>query len=64
MNITKGKQKTAVRAVIYGVEGIGKSTFAAGLPSPLFLDLEKGTGHLDVARADVETWQELETALT
>jgi hypothetical protein len=64
MNITKGKQKTAVRAVIYGVEGIGKSTFAAGLPSPLFLDLEKGTGHLDVARADVETWAELETALT
>ena len=64
MNISKGKQKQAVRAVIYGVEGIGKSTFAAGLPSPLFLDLEKGTSHLDVARADVETWADLELALT
>ena len=64
MNISKGKQQQAVRAVIYGVEGIGKSTFAAGLPSPLFLDLEKGTSHLDVARADVETWADLELALT
>lgn len=63
MNITKGKQRQAVRAVIYGVEGIGKSTFAAGLPNPLFLDLEKGTAHLDVSRAEIETWQELEAAL-
>jgi hypothetical protein len=64
MNITKGKQKTAVRAVIYGVEGIGKSTFAAGLPGPLFLDLEKGTSHLDISRVEIDTWGDLEAALS
>jgi hypothetical protein len=63
MNIVKGKQKQAVRAVIYGVEGIGKSTFAAGLPSPLFLDLEKGTSHLDISRVEIDTWSDLEAAL-
>ncbi len=55
MKITKGKQKTAVRAVIYGVEGIGKTSLAALLPSPLFLDMEEGTHQLDVARASVES---------
>ena len=63
MNITKGKQKQAVRAVIYGVEGIGKSTFAAGLPGPLFLDLEKGTSHLEISRVEIDTWGDLEAAL-
>jgi hypothetical protein len=63
MNITKGKQRQAVRAVIYGVEGIGKSTFAAGLPGPLFLDLEKGTSHLDISRVEIDTWGDLEAAL-
>jgi len=55
MKITKGKQKTAVRAVIYGVEGIGKTSLAALLPAPLFLDMEEGTHQLDVARASVDS---------
>ena len=48
MKITKGKQKTAVRAVIYGVEGIGKTSLAAGAPSPIFLGAEEGFGALAV----------------
>ena len=36
--------------VLYGPEGIGKSTFAAQLPQPLFIDTEGGTRHLDVQR--------------
>ena len=50
MNITKGIQPRPVRAVIYGPEGIGKCTLAAGFPAPLFVDLEGGTARLDVAR--------------
>lgn len=60
MNIVKGIQSRPVKAVLYGVEGIGKSTFAAQFPKPLFIDLEGGTHRLDVDRIDgIRTWQEL-----
>src|SRR5690606_1963689 len=35
---------------IYGPDGVGKSTFGADAPSPIFLGTEKGTANLDVAR--------------
>lgn len=38
--------------MIYGVEGIGKSTLASKFPDPLFIDTEGSTAHLDVARLD------------
>ena len=43
MNITRGKITKAVKCVIYGPEGIGKSTFAAQFPNPLFIDTEGST---------------------
>lgn len=52
LNISTGKISAAVRAVLYGPEGIGKSTFATWAPKPLFLDVEGGTKHLEVARID------------
>lgn len=52
MNITKGKIQSAKKVVIYGAEGIGKSTFAAQFPEPLFIDTEGSTKELDVARFD------------
>lgn len=51
--IQKGRQARAQRIVIYGPEGIGKSTLASHAPSPLFLDTEMGTGQLEVDRLDV-----------
>lgn len=57
MKIEKGKKKTAVKVVIYGPEGIGKSTLASKFPDPLFIDVEGGTYQLDVARFErPETW--------
>ena len=58
--ISKGRKPTPVRAVIYGAEGIGKSTLAAQLPDPLFIDIEGGTHQLDVSRIDTpDTWRML-----
>lgn len=58
--ISKGKLQTPVRAVIYGVEGIGKSTLASQTPDPLFIDIEDGTHQLDVARIDTpDSWRML-----
>ncbi len=50
MNITKGKLDSAQKVVVYGPEGIGKSTFASQFPDPVFIDTEGSTKKLDVAR--------------
>ena len=39
-----------VKCVLYGVEGIGKTTFGASWPDAVFIDVEDGSGHYDVAR--------------
>jgi len=55
MEITTGKQKHPVKAVLYGPEGIGKSTAASLWPKPVFIDVEKGTGQLEIARTPAPT---------
>ena len=48
--ITQGKISKAQKVCIYGLEGVGKSSFAAMFPNPLFIDTEGSTGNLDVKR--------------
>lgn len=50
MEIIKGKIPGAKKVVVYGPEGIGKSTFASLFPSPLFIDTEGSTKDMDVSR--------------
>lgn len=50
--IKKGPQIRAWRTVIYGPEGIGKSTLASQFPDAVFIDFEHGTDTMDVARFD------------
>jgi hypothetical protein len=64
LNITRGRRQAAVRGTIYGIEGIGKTTLATQFPSPLVLDTEDGTNHIDVARASIHDWKSLTLALT
>jgi hypothetical protein len=48
--IKTGPVGRAQKTVLYGAEGVGKSTLSAQFPNPLFLDLEGGTAHLSVRR--------------
>jgi hypothetical protein len=58
MEITSGVIKSAQKIIIYGPEGIGKSTFAAQFPDAVFSDTEGSTKHLDVKRLPAPTsWQ-------
>ena len=60
--ITKGKVETAKKCVIYGPEGIGKSTLASRFPDPVFIDTEGSTKELDVARYPAPTsWNDIIT---
>lgn len=45
--ISTGKTASAIKVVIYGVEGIGKSTLASCFPDPVFIDTEGSTDHME-----------------
>lgn len=47
-SIRRNERIAAPRVLVYGVEGIGKSTFAAGAESPVFIQTEDGLGSLQV----------------
>lgn len=55
MQIIRGKIPGALKVVVYGPEGIGKSTFASKFPDPLFIDTEGSTKEMDVARFPAPT---------
>lgn len=55
MQIISGVLPKAVKAVIYGPEGIGKTTFASLAPDPLFIDTEGSTTRLNVKRLPAPT---------
>jgi hypothetical protein len=62
--ISRGRITRPQKAVIYGPEGVGKSTFASLTPAPVFLDTEGGTHHLDVIRLEAaSTWDEITAAV-
>lgn len=54
-SIKKNTSIAAPRVLVYGVEGIGKSTFAAGAPSPVFIQTEDGLGSLSVDHFPIAT---------
>lgn len=62
LQIIRGKKLGAVRAVIYGVEGIGKSTLAAAAPDSLTIDIEDGANQIDTARVLALDWRAIEHA--
>lgn len=56
-NVTIGGVKLPPRITIYGVDGIGKSSFAAAAPKPIFIPTEDGCNRLDVAQfPKATTW--------
>lgn len=59
MNISSGKIQSAQKVVIYGPEGIGKTTFASKFPEPLFIDTEGSTKNFDLQRFEDKpsSWQ-------
>lgn len=58
MQIVSGIMPKATKAVLYGPEGIGKSTFASMAPNPLYIDTEGSTTRLNVRRIQPapESW--------
>ncbi len=51
--IESGRAVRPRRVLLYGARGIGLSTFAAALPSPIFVTCDDSVAHLDVPRFPV-----------
>jgi len=52
MKVIRGKTPQARRVLLYGVHGVGKSTWAAQAPEVLFLDFEDGLSDIDCAKSE------------
>jgi hypothetical protein len=62
--ISKGRVVKPALVLIYGPDGVGKSTFGAEAPNPIFLGPEDGSANLDVARFDnIKTFSDVRSAI-
>lgn len=61
--VKRGIQARPQRVILYGPEGVGKTTLASKMPSPIFLDTEEGTAHLDVPRVPCHTMDDIHRAI-
>ena len=62
--ISKGKVVRPALVLIYGPDGVGKSTFGAEAPNAIFVGPEDGTANLDVARFDgIKTFTDVRNAI-
>lgn len=63
-SVTNGRVKKPILVFLYGIEKIGKSTFGAQAPKPIFIGPEDGTSGLDTSRFPCpETWQDVTDAI-
>lgn len=58
-DIHKGKRKAPDKILLYGVKGVGKSSWGADAPSPIFIASEEGVDHLDVASWHPKSYDEV-----
>lgn len=62
--VKKGPQIRPHFISLYGVGGVGKSTFGAAAPNPIFLGTDDGIATMDVASFPApKTWQEVKAAI-
>lgn len=64
LQISKGVIAEPQKIVIYGPQGIGKSTLASQFPKPLFLDTERGSRRLSVDRIEITSLADFFEAVT
>lgn len=46
-NVHRGRRPAPRRVMLFGTQGIGKSTFGSAAPNPIFLPTEDGLGEID-----------------
>jgi hypothetical protein len=63
IKIESGIKRRPQKTVIYGIEGAGKTTLAAALSRPIFLDVERGSDHIDLDRIVCDSMGDVREAI-
>lgn len=59
-NVQNGGTRLLPRTLLYGIDGIGKSTFASQSPSPIFIPTEDGASGIHVPQFPLcESWEDV-----
>ena len=53
--VTVGREAQPPRIMVYGSEGVGKSTFAANAPKTVFIQTEDGLSEIDCSKLPLAT---------
>ena len=53
--VTVGREAQPPRIMVYGSEGVGKSTFAANAPRTVFIQTEDGLSEIDCSKLKEKT---------
>lgn len=62
--IKRGASAQPPRIIVYGTEGIGKTTLGASFPAPVFIQTEDGLGRLDADTFGLcQSWQDVKDCL-
>lgn len=63
--VTRGRVQKPHLILLYGPDGVGKSSFGAAAPKPIFLGSEQGTDFLDVDRLPpIKMWADVHVAIS
>lgn len=64
-NVTSGKEARPPRIMLYGQEGIGKSSYGASAPKPIFIQTEDGLGEIECSKFPLtKTLSDIHSSLT
>lgn len=61
--MSSGKKMAPIKAIIYGDNGVGKTTFAASAKNPIILDLEGNCNHIETDKERITSLGDLEEFL-
>lgn len=61
--VKRSKAENPIRAAIFGAAGMGKTTFGADAPDPVFMCAENGLAGFDLPMLEPETWQQVLSTL-
>lgn len=61
--LSKGIQEKPYFITVYGVEGVGKTTWACGSPNPIVVDIEGGSSQVDVTRIESNQLKNYQNAI-
>lgn len=62
--ISSGKKMSPLKGIIYGDNGIGKTTFASSAKNPIIMDMEGNCGHIEAPTCRITDLDEFHDFLT